>query len=195
MKGLDKLTPIRLAEVLTAKSLVDADAVADALYAQERYRERFVEILVSGGHITEWDLAKLVVEHFQLPFITASNYEVSPDTAKAANKELMFQQQLVPLDVLGGAMIVAMPILTSFDSLRELEKQSKLSIYPYVGLASENRAVLTSLFPDFKDWWAKEQKAIEARRKQRPDREEGGPDNWMNMFDSADAAVRDGLKG
>ncbi len=192
MKGLEKLTPIRLAEVLSQKALVSGEAIADALYANDKYREPFTEILVSGGHITEWDLAKVVVEHFQLPFIMSGSYEVPDEVRDRLPKEVLFANLMVPLDVFHDVMIVAMPILTPFDTFKTIQTDHKTLIYPYVGLPSENKTVLGTMFPDFREWATNNQKELEARRKRKQKRSGGGDDDWMSLFDSADAAVRGG---
>jgi hypothetical protein len=194
VKGLEKLTPIRLAEVLSQKGLVNGEAIADALYANDKHREPFTEILVTGGHITEWDLAKVVVEHFQLPFIMSGSYEVPPEVRGRLPKEVLFSNLLVPLDVFHDVMTVAMPILTAYDTIRSIQNEHKLTVYPYVGLPSENKTVLGEMFPDFREWAANSQKELEARRK-RKQKKTGGDDDWMSLFDSADAAVRTGNGG
>lgn len=194
MKGLEKLTPIRLAEVLTQKGLVPNEIITDALYTQDRHGEPFAEVLVSTGHISEWDLAKLVVEHFQVPFLMASIYDINKKGIEGLPNDLLFRRQIVPLDRFDKILTVVMPILTPFDVLMKLGRDVKCEVYPYVGLVTENRKVLTDLYPDFKVWNAEQEKRREQMRKTRSDKpgEEGG--NWMNMFDSADAKVRDGLK-
>lgn len=192
MRGLEKLTPIRLAEVLSQKGLVNGDVIADALYANDKYRESFTDILVGGGHITEWDLAKVVVEHFQLPFIMSGSHEVPAEVRGRLPKDLLFANLLVPLDVFGEVMTVVMPILTPYDTIKAIQNDHKVSIYPYVGLPSENKTVLGEMFPDYREWCAAKQKEADARRKRKPQRAQGD-DDWMSLFDSADAAVRGGL--
>lgn len=194
MKGLDKLTPIRLAEVLSQKALVAADAIADALYAHDKHRESFTEILVSGGHITEWDLAKVVVEHFQLPFIMSGGYDVVDAVKSRVPKELLFANLIVPLDVFDDILTIAMPIMVPFDTLKAIQTDHNLTIYPYVGLPSENKSVLTAMFPEFKEWAVNAQKELDAKRKKKAKREAGENSDWTSLFDSADAAVRGSLK-
>lgn len=190
MKGLEKLTPIRLAEVLTQKGLVPNEIITDALYAQDRHGEAFAEVLVSSGHIAEWDLAKVVVEQFQVPFLMASVYDVNPAAVAALPKELLFQHLIVPLDRFDNVVTVVMPILTPFEVMMRLTKESSCSIFPYVGLITENTKVLTDLYPDFTEWRKDQNARREQKRKARADRGEATGD-WMNMFDSADAKVRD----
>ena len=88
MKGLDKLTPIRLAEALSQKGAIDSDAISESLYAHQSTGESFVELLIDAGSISEWDLAKVVVEHFQLPFVLPTSYESPREVGDLIPKEL-----------------------------------------------------------------------------------------------------------
>lgn len=197
MKGLEKLTCIRLAEVLSQRGTVTTDAITDALYRQDKSGEGFIEILITGGHITEWDLAKVVVEHFQLPFVMASSYHINPDAQKKLPEDALFRHQLVPLDSFGDVMVVTMPILTSYEVFERLQKKFKVDFFPYVGLISENKKVLAELFPSFNDWSKKhetdKEKRAEQHRKEQQSRAAGDA-SWMNIFDSGDAAVRGDVK-
>ncbi len=195
MKGLEKLTCIRLAEVLTQKGSIATDAITDALYAQDRHGESFVNVLVSGGHIAEWDLAKLVVENFQLPFFMGSSYEI-PDVAKSSiSKEVQFHNLITPLDVFDKVLTVVMPILTPFEVLAKITKESGLQVFPFVGLISENKKVLRESYPEFAEWLKKDQanRERQATEKSTEQKEGAGGDDWMNMFDSADQGVREDL--
>lgn len=193
MKGLEKLTCIRLAEVLTQKGAVPNDVITDALYAQERYGEAFVECLVTGGHVTEWDLAKLIVEHFQLPFLMASSYDVSEKAKTKFPREVLFRLRIVPIDVFDNVVTIAMPILTPYESLAKLKKEHAVHLFPYVGLISENRKVLGELFDDFADFLKQEER--ERERVASKVAAKGGQKagNWMSIFDDGDAQVRDSL--
>lgn len=191
MKGLEKLTCIRLAEVLTQRGTVETDAITDALYAQDRQGEVFVDVLVSNGHISEWDLAKIVVEHFQLPFISASSTEIDDTVVSAFPKEALFQNRIVPIGVFEKSATIVLPILTPYDVLARLQEETQLELFPYIGLISENVRVLTDLFPDFPEWTKMQQERREAQSRQGRTKNKSG--DWMDMFDSADASVRDGL--
>lgn len=198
MKGLEKLTPIRLAEVLTQKGLVPNEVITDALYAQDRHGESFAEVLVSTGQINEWDLAKVVVEQFQMPFLMASMYEAPKQAAEGLPKELLFRHLIVPLDRFDRIATVVIPILTPFEVLMRIAKEANCEIYPYIGLISENRKVLTERFQDFGPWREEQDKKRESARKLRTERTERpgneGTGDWMNLFDSADQKVRNSLR-
>lgn len=193
MKGLEKLTSVRLAEVITQKNSVPAEAITDALYSQDKHGEPFAQTLVTAGHITEWDLAKLVAENFQLPFLMASNYQVSEEAKKRIPDKVLFENLIVPLDLFDDVLCIVMPILTPFETIMKLQKDSKVEVFPYVGLISENKKVLTSLFPEFKAWLDGEQKRREQRATQRANGKEKEGSDWMSIFDAGDQAIQDKL--
>ncbi len=194
VKGLEKLTAIRLAEVLTQKGAVETSAITDALYAQDKHGEPFVDLIVGGGHITEWDLAKLVVENFQLPFIMASNYEISDEAKARIPKEVLFPTLIVPLDVFDEAIAVVLPVITPYQTLMKVQRQLNCELFPYIGLPSENRKVLGEMFPEFEGWVKADQVKREKRTAERPAQAEKGPGDWMSIFDAGDDAIKKGLK-
>ncbi len=193
VKGLEKLTSVRLAEVITQKNSVPAEAITDALYSQDKHGEPFAQTLVAAGHITEWDLAKLVAENFQLPFLMASNYQVSDEAKKRIPDKVLFENLIVPLDLFDDVLCIVMPILTPFETIMKLQKDSKVEVFPYVGLISENKKVLGSLFPEFKAWLDGEQKRREQRATSRANGKEKEGGDWMSIFDAGDQAIQDTL--
>jgi hypothetical protein len=193
VKGLEKLTCIRLAEVLTQKGAVPGQILTDALYAQDRHGEPFIEVLLSTGHVSEWDLAKTVVEQFQVPFLMAGSCAIDPQLKQSFPKEAMLRHQIVPIDRFDNVVTVAMPILSPFEVLRDVARESGLALFPYVGLLSENRKVLAEMFPEFNDFQkqlAKERQQARHKRASESKSESG----WADIFDVGDAQVRDSLR-
>lgn len=196
VKGLEKLTSVRLAELLSQKGTVPAEAITDALYAQDKLGEPFVQVLVNAGHITEWDLAKLVTENFQLPFLQASNYSVSEEAKKRLPKDLLFKNMLTPLDIFDNVVCVVMPVMTPYEALARIQKEHNCELFPYVGLVSENKKLLSEMFPDFTAWFEaeKQRRELESRKAQERSAKAtnaGKAADWMSIFDAGDAAIKD----
>jgi len=197
VKGIEKITSVRLAEILTERAVVSSEVITDALYSQDKHGEPFVQILVSGGHITEWDLAKLVTEHFSLPFLMASNYQISEAAKARLPKEVLFKHTIVPLDVFDDIVCVAMPVMLAYDDIVKIQKDHQCDLYPYVGLITENKKVLTDIHKDYPQW-------VEAETKRREDdakkRAAGGGSggkasgDWMSIFDAGDQAIQSNKK-
>lgn len=192
VKGVEKITAVRLAEILTERGTVASEVITDALYAQDKNGEPFVQVLVGSGHMTEWDLAKLVTENFNLPFLMASNYQIN-DAAKARfPKEVLFKHTMVPLDVFDDIVCVAMPVMLTFDEIARIQKEHQCTLFPYVGLISENKKVLADLFKDYPEWAAKAQQEREDFRKVNEDKGKAG--DWMSIFDAGEEAIRATIK-
>jgi hypothetical protein len=156
VKGIEKITSVRLAEILTERDVVSSEIITDALYSQDKHGEPFVQVLVNGGHITEWDLAKIVTENFNLPFLMASTYSISDEAKERFPKETLFKYSMVPLDTFGDIVTVAMPVMLSFEDISKIQKEHSCDLFPYVGLITENQKVLTDLHKDYPQWVKKD---------------------------------------
>ena len=196
VKGIEKITSVRLAEILTERNAVSSELITDALYSQDKNGEPFVQVLVNGGHITEWDLAKIVTENFNLPFLMAGNYQISESAKNRLPKETLFKFGIVPLDVFDDIVCVAMPVMLSFEEIARIQKDHSCDLFPYVGLISENRKVLSDLFKDYPQWLQEEQKRREEEIKKRSTKPakpaESG--DWMSIFDAGDQAIQQSKK-
>ncbi|HEX5052595.1 MAG TPA: hypothetical protein VFZ65_12540 [Planctomycetota bacterium] len=193
MKGIEKITSVRLAEILTERGTVSSEVITDALYSNDKHGEPFVQVLVSGGHVTEWDLAKLVTEHFSLPFLMASNYQITDPARDRLPKEVLFRYTMVPLDVFEDIVCVAMPVMISFEEISRIQKECACELFPYVGLISENKKVLTDLHKDYPKWVEQDQKRREDEVKRRGQNAKPAGD-WMSIFDAGDMAIQDSKK-
>lgn len=194
VKGIEKITSVRLAEILTERAVVSSEVITDALYSQDKHGEPFVQILVGGGHITEWDLAKLVTEHFSLPFLMAGNYQISDAAKSRLPKEVLFKHTIVPLDVFDDIVCVAMPVMIAYDDIVKIQKDHQCDLYPYVGLITENKKVLSDMHKDYPQWVEAELKRREEDAKKKAAPGAKGSGDWMSIFDAGDQAIQSNKK-
>lgn len=194
VKGIEKITSVRLAEILTERDVVSSEVITDALYSQDKNGEPFVQVLVNGGHITEWDLAKIVTENFNLPFLMASSYSISEEAKERFPKETLFKYSMVPLDTFGDIVTVAMPVMLSFEDISKIQKEHDCDLFLYVGLITENQKVLTDLHKDYPQWLKKDQqrRVEEAKKRNSAPKKEAG--DWMSIFDAGDEAIQQSNK-
>ncbi len=191
MKGLERITTVRLAEILSQSGGIPTDMITNSLYEQDQTGLLFVEILIESGEVAEWDIAKTVVRHFQLPFIMSANLDVEPAAVKTLPEDFLFQHRLLPFDINGNVLSISMPILVPYKVLNEAQTLSELIIFPVVGLASDNAKLLHQLFPDH----PKEERRTEAKGliEKAPGTEDGS--SWENIFDMGDEQVLKDLGG
>lgn len=194
VKGIEKITSVRLAEILTERDVVPSEVITDALYSQGKNGDPFVQVLVNGGHITEWDLAKIVTENFNLPFLMASTYSISDEAKERFPKETLFKYSMVPLDTFGDIVTVAMPVMLSFEDISKIQKEHHCDLFLYVGLITENQKVLTDLHKDYPQWFKKDQqrRLEEAAKRKSASKKDAG--DWMSIFDAGDEAIQQSKK-
>ncbi len=184
MKGMERITTVRLAEVLSQSGVVSTEKITDALYHQDSTGVPFVEVLVESGQIAEWDLARLVVQHFQLPFLMASGLDINREAVDAIPEKFLFEHRLLPLDVAGNVLSIAMPLLVPYKVLAHAQKLSGKTVFPFVGLGSENLKFLFQLFPEHP------RDEVTRRPLEDVDVEESA---WQSIFDVGDQEVLKGL--
>ena len=184
MKGMERITTVRLAEALSQSGSVANEKITDALYQQDSTGVPFSEILVEGGDVSEWDLAKLVVQHFQLPFLMASNIEIEEEAVKNLPEDFLFEHRLLPLELFGNVLTLAMPVLVTHKVLQQAQQICGKTVFPMVGLGSENLRFLYQIFPDH----PRDEDARRQRQAAKSGAQQGG-DSWESIFDVGDQEV------
>jgi hypothetical protein len=175
MKGLDKLTYPRLAEALIQRGSVDQALIRQLLQESERSRQPLPELLVRDELFSEWELVRLVADHFTLPIVYPLQYELDNNLLKKFGIEVLRQKNLLPLAKFGDIVTMAMPILTPVSELQELEREHKIEIFPFTAPISENSQILM-------EQGGKGGKKSEALL----------DSSWEKLFDEAEATLQEG---
>jgi hypothetical protein len=187
MKGMERITTVRLAEILSQDGSVQNDQITDALYHQDQTGLPFVELLIESGDVSEWDIAKIVVQHFQLPFLMTTNLDIDRKAVELLPEDFLFEHRVVPFMSCGGVLSLAMPILVPFKVLTQAQNLSGLEIFPFVGLTSENRKILRDIYPEHVE---EDRSSAAAAASGEADGEELSADSsWENIFDIGDEQV------
>lgn len=98
----------RLAELLVSNGVVSAPQILAALALQENENSHLVKGLVSLGFLKESDLTNFLVKHLKLPRLNLGDYKVSQDIVKIVPRDLCLRYRLMPIDVLGKNLTLAM---------------------------------------------------------------------------------------
>lgn len=172
MKYTQRLDYGRLAEVLHERGLAGLDAIRELLQLSQDGGMPFCEALVTSNLVSDWDLSKVVCETFQLPFLPVDLISPNPAALEEINVADFQKHQLVPMDVFGQVLTVAMPGLVPAEVLAHIAAMSDFEVLPVVGTVESNRR------------WISEHMASAP-----PPAMEGG---WESMFDEADASMLSG---
>lgn len=172
MKYTQRLDYGRLAEVLHERGLANLDAIRELLQLSQDGGMPFCEALVTSNLVSDWDLSKVVCETFQLPFLPVDLITPNPAVVEEIDVAFFHKHQVVPVDLFGQVLTVAMPALVPAEILAQISAQSDCVVLPLVGTVESNRR-----------WIGDNLSAGPA-----PDLEGG----WESMFDAADAELNTG---
>ncbi len=181
MKVHQRLDYDRLAEVLGDRGLVEITALQHVLHQCIASGQLFPEVLVSENLISDWELARVACETFNLPFLPVDIYSPSLNATTDLDVSFLHQHALVPLDRFGTQLTVAMPIIVPSRILTGLEREHNVEVVPVVGCVGSNRL------------WLQNNLTLQARvgATEGGEGAAGAPagDPWAGIFDAGDAAV------
>lgn len=178
MKPTQRLDYERLADALIDRGLLDREAAHLVLQQAHTAGTPFCEILVSENLISDWEVARVTAEIFNLPFLPV---EVSPPNERlltGLDKDYLRKHALVPLERVGDVITVAMPGMVPTAILNAMSPEEGSLVLPVVGLVQSNRAWLTRFAPN-----------VESVRAIVPVEDTDDTD-WGNIFDAGDEAVQ-----
>jgi hypothetical protein len=131
---LEKLTRTRLDDVLLDEGILERSRVADAQAEHEMTGKSLTGILLDQQAIDEWDLAKVIITHYSLPFVdlTDMNMGIEPETLLPV--DFCRAHMMLPLDLFGRAFTLAVCEMPSTLLLQKIIEVSGKSPFLYVAV-------------------------------------------------------------
>ena len=184
VKSSQRLDNNRLSEVLAERGLVEPQALREAANFAVHGKIPMSEALVTANLVPDWELARIVSEIYNLPFMPIEMLDPDPNALKGIDVQFLVENCLVPIGRYGQVLTVCMPAMVPADVLGLLAATTDLVILPVVGSVRSNRA-----------WIEKNLVAASQNTKAGPAGDadaagpRGAPGEWGSLFDQADAAV------
>jgi hypothetical protein len=147
MIQIAKLTRKRLGEILIEEGILKEDQLVESLRRQKETGELLGDVLVQLGFLSETDIARALVKQFGLPFIDASNYQVSRQAIESVPPELMWQHRFIVLDKIGKTLLVALSGVLNAEVIEEIGRVSQSQPFVYVSTSSQVVAALQKNLP------------------------------------------------
>jgi hypothetical protein len=204
MTHYDRLKRKRLGDVLVDEGLATEEIVIAALQEQQRSGALLSDILLQQRQVGEHDLARAIVEHYQVPYIDLRNYTIHKDLVKEVPPALLNRARVVPLDRYAKQMCFACQEIPAKEVVDELRKVSPGGIYFYVASAVDIKKVLEDYAPVAKPAAAAAAKApagakapAQGKAAAKVPAVESADENtaWKDLFDAANDSILTEIKG
>ena len=123
---------MRLGELLVAAGLVGDDKVRMGLEEQRRNNLFLGEALVKLGFVTEEAIAQAIIQHFNLPFLSAGQFNILPEVFNLFPERMYHEYQFIAVDKIEQVIIIIAAGPINQDMMEELERVSECKICHYV---------------------------------------------------------------
>jgi len=133
--------------VLVDEGLVDRDLVIRALQEQQARPRLLSDILLDNDGVTPYDLARAIVENYQVPFLDVSGYAFHKELLAMFPGELLHEMAVIPMDRFGRQMCFVCQEIPGGAQVDRLKEFAEGGLYFYVGLSHDIRECLHNQVP------------------------------------------------
>lgn len=126
-----------LAEIVVEAKLVNAEQLEIALDLQRKSGKKLDEALIEQGLVTPEDLAIVRSIRLHIPLIDLKRHKVQPEALTLVPEKLARKHKVVPLDIIGDALVVVMADPEDVQAIDELTSQTRMLIRPAMAIPSQ----------------------------------------------------------
>jgi type IV pilus assembly protein PilB len=188
MTHYDRLKRKRLGDVLVDEGLATEEEVIAGLQEQQQTGRMLSDILFEGRKVSEYDIARAIVENCQAPFIDLRSYTMHKDLIQSLPARLLHAAGVVPLEKFGDQISFACQEIPSDDVANRLKEHSPGGIYIFVASAVDIRAALHSHAPLTAET-DEEPKAAAPAKKAATAAVSAEDQAWKELFDHANDSI------
>ena len=124
----DKVQRKSLGEMLVEEDLITTEQLENALELQRRQGGELSEILVNQGLVKAEDLAAVLSVQLNVPLIDLKRHMVQPNALRLIPEDMARKRTLIPLDVVGDALVVVMADPEDIRTIEDIKAQAKMGV-------------------------------------------------------------------
>lgn len=132
-----KYNKTRIGEILVEDGFISRTQLLEAIVESRKKGERLGKYLVHHRLIPQRALAIALAKQNRLAYLDLSNHEISREVVKYIPEELARKHGLMPVEVMGNALLVAFADPASIVLCDELKIRAKKEIVPLIALRKE----------------------------------------------------------
>jgi hypothetical protein len=147
MRSLHKLGQLTASQVLRAEGLVTAEQVIEIDEEIQATNERFTEAVLGRSLATEFDIAKAMVLHMQLPMLNPACYPMDESVKTVLPPSVVHNLRVLPYDRFGSLLLVATTGDLDASDIAEIESQSACRATFVIAIRSDLERAIEKDFP------------------------------------------------
>jgi hypothetical protein len=185
----------RIGDVLIKYKLINQSQLAQALEYQKNLPEHKLigRILIDLGFITEIQLTIAIAKLCQIPFLQIGKYNVNEDAIQRIPTNVARRLGILPLDVLGNILTIAMVNPFDYNTTREVEFHTGMKVKRVICLQKDLNECLDLFYPEELEEEIEEEKAEPLEPEEGEDVTKAIADDLDKIFSEAESHIRTSL--
>lgn len=147
MTQYHRLKRKRLSDLLVDEGLTSKEVVIAGLHEQKSRGGLLSSILLNDNALDAYDLARVIVEQFQVPFVDLERYTLHKDTIELFPAELLHRARIVPLEKFGKHFSFACQEIPSRELHDEIKEIVEGSVLVFASFARDIESALREHAP------------------------------------------------
>ncbi|MFH1665762.1 MAG: hypothetical protein ABIA77_06430 [Candidatus Omnitrophota bacterium] len=142
----DKNLRKKLGEILIGSKLISEDQLQRAVDFQRQEGGLIGNILVKLGYVKEKDIIQALIVQYGFPYLPLENYELKKVIGMMIPENVARQYSIVPLDVIGNILTVAMSNPLNENAIEDIEMITKKKVKVFVSTITATSDALNTLY-------------------------------------------------
>jgi len=138
----------KLGEILMRNDVLTEEQLRMALDLQRREGGLLGEVLLKLGYVNERDIVQALTVQSGFPYLPLENYELKKEMKSLVPENVARQYSVVPLDVIGGILTVAMSNPLNEKAVEDIEMISKKKVQIFISTVTAVHEALDFMYKD-----------------------------------------------
>jgi len=131
-----------LDEILVRTGMITAEQIQDVLQIAHKGGKTIEQVLVDERLLTPRDLAAALSIQLGVPLIDLKSHKVHPEALRLVPEQLARKYNVLPLDIIGEHLIIAMENTIDVRAIDDIAAVSKMQIEPMMAFPDEIRKAI-----------------------------------------------------
>lgn len=147
MKNMHKIRERNLQQILIDEDLITREQLTSALEEREATQDLLIQIVLRNDYLHEMNLAKALVENYQLPFLHPQDYQINKDVKEVLSAPYLHKHMLYPLDEFGQVLVLVSSGNLDPNLIKEIEEQTEREVAFFIAPHQAVQKILNEEFP------------------------------------------------
>ena len=139
---IDSVSQEALAEMLVKEDIITTEQLQRAFDVQKIKGGMLSDVLLDEGLVTPEDLAIINSIQLNVPLIDLKRHAIQPQALELVPEDMARERTLIPLDVVGESLLVAMANPGDAGAIEDIRTQARMNVEVSLALAEDIRQAI-----------------------------------------------------